>query len=186
VKGVVFTEFVEMVENQFSPELADTIITEADLPSGGIYTSVGTYAHEEFLLLVARLAEHTGTAPPDLQRRFGQYLFRRFLENHPQYFDGMDSAFDFLKKVEDHIHVEVRKLYPDAELPSFYYESPRPDCLYLTYQSSRPFASLAEGLIRGCIEHFGESIEVKIKDLSKGQGNAARFLLIRKPSFVQA
>ena len=49
MKGVVFTEFIEMVENEFSPDLADTIITEAGLPSGGIYTSVGTYRHEEML-----------------------------------------------------------------------------------------------------------------------------------------
>lgn len=28
-------------------------------------------------------------------------------------------AFQFLKNIENYIHVEVRKLYPDAELPTF-------------------------------------------------------------------
>ena len=36
MKGIVFTEFLEMVEDKFSPELADRIIEGAELPSGGI------------------------------------------------------------------------------------------------------------------------------------------------------
>ena len=185
MKGVVFTEFIEMVENQFSPELADTIIIESDLPSRGVYTSLGTYDHEEFLQLVARLAEHTGIGKADLLQGFGQYLFRYFVRNHSQYFDDTDSSFDFLKKVESNIHLEVRKLYPDAALPGFRYESPHSDCLNIIYQSRRPFASLAEGLIRACIEHFGESVELQIEDLSKGKGNFARFSLKRKPPSSQ-
>ena len=47
MKGVVFTEFIEMVEDKFSADIADQIIEEADLPSGGVYTSVGTYDHAE-------------------------------------------------------------------------------------------------------------------------------------------
>ena len=38
MKGVVFTEFLEMVEDIFSPDIADQIVEEADLPSGGVYT----------------------------------------------------------------------------------------------------------------------------------------------------
>ena len=45
MKGVIFTEFLEMVESHFSPEMADRIITAARLPSGGAYTAVGTYDH---------------------------------------------------------------------------------------------------------------------------------------------
>ena len=39
IKGLLFTELLEMVEDSFSPELADRIIEDADLPSGGVYTS---------------------------------------------------------------------------------------------------------------------------------------------------
>jgi len=44
MKGIVFTEFLEMVENKFSPELADRIIEGAEVPSGGVYTAVGLTA----------------------------------------------------------------------------------------------------------------------------------------------
>ena len=50
----------------------------------------------------------------------------------------------------------------------------------LTYQSTRPFAPLAEGLIRGCLAHFGEAADIEIEDLSAGAGTAARFLITQR------
>ena len=180
MKGVVFTEFLEMVEDRFSPDMADEIIEECELPSGGVYTAVGTYDHEEMLCLVARLAVKTGSTAPELVCGFGEYLFSRFHAVHPQFSQGIDSSFAFLQRIEDYIHVEVRKLYPEAELPSFECGVPGPGSLRLTYRSRRPFAILAEGLIRGCIKHFGEAVDVEVQDLSGGAGTKARFLLTRK------
>ena len=36
----------------------------------------------------------------------------------------------------------------------------------MTYTSSRHLGDLAEGLILGCIEHFGERIRIDREDLS--------------------
>jgi hypothetical protein len=130
--------------------------------------------------LVTGLSRETGIPPRDLVRSFGTHLFERFHAIFPRYFDGVGSAFDFLRQVEEYIHVEVRKLYPDAELPSFVHDTPAPDRFVLVYRSSRPFAVLAEGLIRGCIAHFGEPIELAVEDLSDGKGTAARFVLSRQ------
>ena len=55
MKGIVFCEFVEMMEQEFSGEMADEIISGAQLESGGAYTTVGTYDHHEMLTLVTRL-----------------------------------------------------------------------------------------------------------------------------------
>jgi hypothetical protein len=180
MKGIVFTEFLEMVEGKFSPELADRIVDAAGLASGGVYTTVGTYNHVEMIKLVSCLSKETGIDTPDLMRVFGEYLFGRFYVLYPKYFDGIDSSFSFLARIEDYIHVEVRKLYPEAELPSFGCDTSRPGRLRLTYQSTRPFALLAEGLIRGCLAHFGEAADIQIEDLSAGAGTAARFLITRR------
>ena len=96
MKGVVFSEFIEMVEDKFSPEIADRIIAQADLPSGGAYTTVGTYDHAEILSLVTCLSEETKIAPNDLVLTFGRYMFSRFHAVHPAFFTGLNSAFDFL------------------------------------------------------------------------------------------
>lgn len=179
MKGVVFTEFLEMVEDRFSTDLADQIIEEADLASGGAYTRIGTYDHREMIALVERLSVHTGLSTPQLLQTYGAHLFRRFSVLYPVFFEGVGSIFEFLPRVEAYIHVEVRKLYPDAELPTLDAEQPDPDQLRITYRSKRPFAALAEGLIRGCIEHYGEDVAVETIDLSEGAGHAATFVLTR-------
>ncbi len=180
MKGVVFTEFLAMVEDQFSFEIADRIIEASDLATDGAYTSVGTYDHTELLRLITALSGETGVAIPDLARVFGTYLFNRFHALYGQFFEGAQSTFNFLENVESYIHVEVRKLYPDAELPSFKCEVQGDTHMVMTYRSKRPFADLAEGLIAGCAEHFGESIDIRHEDLSDGDRTHVRFQLTKR------
>ena len=118
MKGVVFTEFLEMVEAKWSLEMVDQLIERAKPPSGGVYTAVGTYAPAEMVALVSALSEATDMPIPDLLKAFGGHLFGTFARNYPQFLEGRDTSFAFLESVESVIHVEVRKLYPDAELPS--------------------------------------------------------------------
>lgn len=160
---MVFTQFLEMVEDRFSPEVADAIIVRADLPSGGAYTSVGTYDHAEIIALVSELSQETGLPTPALVSAFGEHLFQRFSELYPRFFGDKTSAFDFLKSVEHYIHVEVRKLYPDAELPSLTCQFDG-DRMTIVYRSKRQMADLAQGLMRGCITHFDEAIEIDRQD----------------------
>ena len=53
--GIVFTEFMEMVEERFSPEVLDRIMEQAAPANQGAYTAVGYYPHEEILALVVAL-----------------------------------------------------------------------------------------------------------------------------------
>jgi hypothetical protein len=154
MKGMVFTEFLEMVEARWSPDLVDDLVEAADLPSGGRYTSVGTYGHEEMVTLVRGLSERTGIPVPELIRAFGRHLFGRFSVTHPRLFQGAADAFGFLEGIESLIHAEVLKLYPDAMLPRFDVTRDG-DRMTLVYHSSRHFEDLAHGLIEGCLEHFG-------------------------------
>jgi hypothetical protein len=177
MKGIVFTEFLEMVEQKFQPEMVDTIIDRSRLPSGGAYTSVGTYDHREIVELVGQLSAVTGSPVPDLVRTFGRHLFGRFTQLFPQYFEGIGSALEFLPKVHDYIHVEVLKLYPDAELPSFECHPEGRGGMVMIYRSSHPFPDLAEGLILGCVEHFRDPVQVCREDFRDVGGAATRFVL---------
>ena len=42
MKGIVFTEFLEFVEDQMGPDMVDTIIDDCELSTGGAYTGQGT------------------------------------------------------------------------------------------------------------------------------------------------
>lgn len=178
MKGMVFTEFLEMVEETFSEEMADAIIEGAHLPSGGAYTTVGTYDHLEMMALVDALHHQTGIPAAELVQNFGRYLFQRFFSLYPQMFEGIGSTTDFLMRIENYIHVEVRKLYADAQLPVFQFKQ-ETNRFELIYRSDRPFADLAEGLIHGCIQHYGEPWILSRLDLDP-PGCAAHFVLVRE------
>jgi Haem-NO-binding len=179
MKGVVFTEFLEMVEDRFSADMVDDIIDDAQLPHGGVYTSVGTYSHSEIVAMVVALSQRSGLAVPDLIRTFGQHLFGRFVLAYPSFFNGVNDAFQFLSGIEDIIHAEVLKLYPDAELPRFIVEHHDARKLVLLYQSPRHFEDLAEGLIHGCVAHFGEPIHIE-REATPAGAQAQRFVLTRQ------
>ena len=176
MKGVVFTEFLEMVEETFSPELVDDIIEDAGVDSGGAYTAVATYDHAELVALVVALGRRTKTPVSDLVRTFGRHLLGRFAVLYPQFFD-VGSAFEFLQSIETHIHVEVQKLYPDAELPHFECLEMGAHQLEMIYSSKRSFGDLAYGLIEGCGDHFGETLVIEREDLPSDEGSRVRFLL---------
>jgi hypothetical protein len=175
MKGMIYTAFLDMVEETFSPSLADDIIVSANLPSGGSYTSLGTYDHAELIALVVQLSDRTGISGPTLVKTFGRYLFGILAQHYPQFIEEHGHTFDFLQQLDSYIHVEVRKLYPEAELPTFVFDASVPGSLTMDYSSTRPFADLAEGLILGCIHHYGEQIELSREDLA--EGTSARFVL---------
>jgi len=160
MKGIVFTEFLDMVEAAHSADMVDAIIAEAQPANGGAYTAVGTYPAAEMGALVGALARHTETPAPELLRSFGQHVFARFAIAYPAFFDGVDDVLAFLASIEDVIHIEVRKLYPDAELPSLEATAMGPGGMRLVYRSPRCMADFAEGLIEGAATHFGQPLTI--------------------------
>ncbi len=180
MKGIVFREFIAMVENQFSLATADQIISASNLSSDGAYASVGTYPHQEMVDLVTHLSEATSISVPDLLHHFGKHLFERFSVIHPEYVKTHESAFELLRRLDGHIHVEVRKLYIDAELPAFDYEDLGDGEMVFIYRSRRKLADFAHGLIQGCIDHFGDPMQIERTNLPDDDTGAhTRFLLKR-------
>jgi hypothetical protein len=178
MKGVVFTEFLGLVEQKFSADMVDDIIDDADLPHGGAYTAVGTYPFPEMVALIVALSKRTGLAVPVLIHTFGQYLFGRFFVLYPAFINACDSTIELVSHIEQVIHTEVRKLYPDAELPAFEVESHTAQRLSVVYRSPRCLADLAVGLIDGAVAHYGEQGHLHLtREALDAEGTAVRFIL---------
>ncbi len=177
MKGVIFTEFLELVESGFGMEVADQVIMRGCPFHQAGFTSVGTYDHRYLSAMVGELSKLTDSPESELVRGFGKRMFGKFLQGYPEAFERVTSTFEMLVRVEDVIHVEVKKLTPDAELPTFRFPATDEGCLDVVYKSSRPFADLALGLIEACIEHFGEDLSVTRVDLDGELGTHAKFSL---------
>jgi hypothetical protein len=180
MKGVVFTEFLEFVETEHGLDMVDAIITHCDLPSGGAYTSVATYDVGELFALIGELSRRLQVPVTPLVIEFGRHLFRFFARKKSVALVHFKSAEQLLEAVEDQIHVEVRKLYPDAELPSIRFYRVSETQSKVVYHSARPMADLAEGLILEAIVHFGDPLDVVRRDTGLRDGTTAEFELNRK------
>ncbi len=178
MKGLVFTTFYSHCENRYGADLLDDIIEDANLPNKGAYTSVGTYPFTEMVALMTALVNKTGTKMPVILREFGEFCFAQWVKYLPSHFDGKD-LFDILSNIDDFHEHEVRKLYPDAELPSFKVESRNSERLILRYHSCKPLADLAVGVIHGAAEHLGETVEVRHQPMTDPRGSYVRFEINR-------
>lgn len=179
MKGLIFTEFLEMVEEKFGYEVLDRLTSLPSLKDQGAYTSVGNYEHGEMLKMVDELHNATDLPHKALIMAFAEWLFGAFVKGHPQFFEHIDNSFDFLNGIETVIHSEVRRLYPDARLPDFECERRSDNELVMNYTSWRPFADLAEGLIAASSVYFNEKIEVIREEGATHDGRSARFILKR-------
>jgi hypothetical protein len=178
MKGIVFTEFLEMVEAKFGLQTVDDIIEKSDLPSEGIYTSVGTYDFNEMVSLITQLNKETNIPSGDLIYTFGLYLFSSLGKAHPEVISNYSSPLGLLYSIEDHIHVHVKKLYPDAELPTFKILDKTDTSMSMIYVSSRGLYRLAHGLIEKTFEHFNSSAKVSYK-LLKENGTEVQFNIVQ-------
>lgn len=167
MKGIVFTKLLEMIEEEHGYEMVDAILLEVKPSSGGKYTAVGTYDHREAIAIVVAYSKHANIEVSEALRIFGRYLFNVFYTSYSVFFEPNQTAFQFLESIDNYIHIEVAKLYPDAQLPRFKTERPREDVLIMLYESERRMHDLAYGLIEKTLEHFKEEKQISVECLNE-------------------
>lgn len=169
MKGIIFTEFFDLVAERFSEDVLDEIIDRSELPHDGAYTAVGNYPFEELASLLGSLAGVSGLDAEELVSAFAGHLAKTFATKFPQFFENK-SFIEFLESVDSHVHVEVRKLYSDANPPEFRTRRLNDSSIEMEYRSHRPLAGLAEGLIRAVAGAFNQPIELTRDDRKKDAG----------------
>jgi hypothetical protein len=176
MKGMIFTEFLEMVEDKFGFDMLDTILGDAHDPQEGVYTAVNTYSHTQLVDLVVALHKKTEIPLPDLLKVYGRHLFAKLVENYPSLITGITDPFVMLVDIEVLIHTEVRKLYPEANPPKFYGKILNEKTLELHYESHRSMGDVAEGLILGCGDYFNIPMQVE-QTSTEDDGKKVGFLI---------
>jgi hypothetical protein len=170
MKGVVFTEFLGMVDETFGPATTASLVGGEGSAARAAYTPVGSYAAAEMLALVERLVELSGAPRGLLLHAYGKQLFGRFAQSFPQYFEGAGDCFAFLAALEQRLPQAVRELYPDAPAPSYEYRRNEDDeRVELTFGCAAPLEDFAGGLLEGAIDHYGAPIEVTRRELADGR-----------------
>lgn len=179
MKGILFVEFIDFIETHASPETAQKIINKAEVASGGAYSRVGLYDYQELIQLLVASADELEQPAEKLLSLFSDHLMAMFNREYPDFFTDAKSAADILRDLDSHIHVQVKKLYPDAELPSFDYRQ-KDDEIILDYKSPRPLAAVAQALIGACIKHFQTKEQIVSSEIA--EDNCSAQFIIRSTS----
>lgn len=159
MKGIIFNLLQEVVEQEHGDATWDAVLQASGV--SGAYSSLGNYPDEELGRIVMAASKGLNVPPPDVIRWFGRRAIPLLAARYPQFFSPHTSTLKFLLTLNTIIHPEVRKLYPDADVPEFDFESPAPEVLHLVYRSHRKLCALAEGFVEGAAGHFGERVTLE-------------------------
>jgi len=156
MKGIIYAELLGFLDEKGGPSFTEQVLAGAELPHGGAFSRVSLYPWEQAVQVVTSASRISGADANGLCEEFGRFLFGRFTVLYTEIVNRYPTAEGMLDHVENHIHEEVKVLYPDA-VPPTVSSHKEGDGFVVEYKSHRPFAFIAFGLVQGCMEHFGDN-----------------------------
>ncbi|OGQ99716.1 MAG: hypothetical protein A2505_03775 [Deltaproteobacteria bacterium RIFOXYD12_FULL_55_16] len=156
MKGLIFNLLEEFLtarcgEKEYELILADCQLITAE-PS--LMVGPGSYPDQDFTAIVASAANRLSLSPGELLREVGRALIPLLASRYPQFFSPSKHPREFFSTLNFIHHLEVKKLYKDAELPRFHCENKTDGSLLVSYLSSRGLCHLFSGLIDGVADHY--------------------------------
>lgn len=151
--GLILSSFVSFLQETYTG--VDRVVA-----SGPTFAASEAYPDEEFMGLLERAAAELDTSPHDLGRAFGRFAGRHtFARLYPEFYAANRGTRTFLLEVEQKIHDLVRATIPQAAPPRLHVAPFGDDGVVVSYTSERRLCSMAEGLIEGVADYYGENIE---------------------------
>jgi predicted hydrocarbon binding protein len=159
--GVVMRGFKSFVVETHGQSAWREIRSQASL-DGMVFVPVAVYDDADATALLEAAASVLGTDGATLQRSFGRHLASTLVETYDVHVDGDWTALELVANVEEHIHAALRakslQTYAPPELSAEWVSDGR---IEVHYGSERGLCDLAEGLIEGVGDHFGDHLSVE-------------------------
>lgn len=168
MKGILFREFLDLLEKEFGMETLDSVLTLAGpmLSTNGAYTTVGTYPHQELLSLIEATLSITSANLDNMLNVYAEGLMQSFERSHPSFFSAHKDLVSFLLNVEGQMHAGVRKLYADAKPPTLDVSQIDDSSLKLCYRSLRPLSIVVQPLVRAAAKRYKTGIQLEQVEVS--------------------
>ncbi len=157
MKGVLFNVVEAVITELDGADAWDDVLEASGVV--GAYTSLGDYPDGELSVLVVATAARFELSADAVLVIAGRQGFRHLVAHHPELVSQYRDVLGLAADLDDVIHPEVRKLYPDATPPTF--RSVRRDHgIDLEYRSHRRLCRLVEGLLLGAGDYYGQAVTV--------------------------
>ena len=171
MKGFIFTEFLRFVEVSHNLEMVDEMITNSNLPSKGIYSAFNSYDFNELVSMLSFVCAKTKVPVEVLLEEFGKFVFPYLIGKHSYIIKEYKNPLDLIAGIETHIHMQVKILYEDAELPTFSVAEKTKTSLSLIYTSSRGLTYFAIGLMKETLDFFKVKGKIDMDPAYKNNGS---------------
>ncbi len=179
MKGIIFNLFEDFIISKFGEEFYENILATSNTGSLNPFDIVGpgSYPDEAFHTLIGKAAEKANTDTMEILRDMGRHSLPMLAKRYPQFFRDYNHPREFLKTASMIHHVEVRKLYRNAEVPNFFVEDHGDDHMSLIYHSKRNLCHLAEGLLAGLGDYYRIPMDIMQSECIQTGGKACKFIL---------
>jgi hypothetical protein len=163
MKAFIVTSMVDMLDRQHGSGQVDAILADAGLTGLRGVDPHSDVPVQSIVRLSMVAAEALNTEVDDLVEQFGWYIFGVLVIEFPDQVSQPDFHA-FLRAVNTQIHPEMRRRFPNAEVPTVTVEEADGDSFLVRYASKRPFTRLACGIISAASTHFGLISTVTVKE----------------------
>ncbi|MGH1362976.1 MAG: heme NO-binding domain-containing protein [Calditrichia bacterium] len=178
MKGIVFREFVDFIETKFGAQVLSSVKSAANSPAFESFEDDAEYDEKYLFSMVEFLNRATGIPTTDIVRIYGKHLFARLVVNYHSYLEPADTSFQFLQQVESLANNQIQQIYPDSHL-KLEFDPAEANRMVMLYQSRDEYTDLTEGLLKGCIEHFGEKVIFEREDHLEEGVNTVKFSMLK-------
>lgn len=161
MKGIIFNLLEQFVSENWGDKVYEEILNECSLETKGPFVGPGSYPDSDLMAIVSKGVEKSGIALPELLRKFGRFCIPILAEKFPDFVTPYKHPRDFLKTVDNIIHLEVKKLWEDAKPPGFVLREPDSGRLIMEYRSERKLCKFMEGLIEGVGDYYNTLIQYR-------------------------
>ncbi len=160
MKGIVFVNFNEFINELWEDEFWDNLLNEAELPSGGVYTTFDTYDDQKLFTLIYQAVDKKNIYVKDAQFVSGKWVFREFYSFAPAGVHNFTDVFESAHTVQSFIHLEADKLDTDTLHPKSMFLSGTPKKILSHYQSVGKLCFLCEDILPSPARHAGQKVKV--------------------------
>ncbi|MBB36863.1 MAG: hypothetical protein CME88_06190 [Hirschia sp.] len=178
--GLAFTGFASMLDEEYSFDFTEDVLSAVPTSTGGAYTAFGSYPSFEMKALINELAERTGRTHSELYLDLGRFIVSNLAGRYSHHFKSSSEPFAFLCATQNRLQHEARKLFRDEDLPVFQASHIDAQTLQIDCDMEPEFSGILLGGVLGVLEYYEADVDVENSPILKGGTQWQRFVLRRR------
>jgi hypothetical protein len=182
MKGHIFNLLEKFIIEITDANVYESIIAECRLITKGPFIRPGKYPDEDLAEIVDKTVQYLGITVNEAHYAFGKWIFPHLLLiSAPEVRELRNPKALFLQL--DYIHrIELKKLWPDAEPPTFQCEDTGPAQLRMIYDSRREMFDLVDGVIASVADYYKYDISFTKSYIDQQNYRICQYDLVFQPA----